>query len=124
MHSASLRLSVHRCVVVAILALGVFFLGAVPAMAQSASVSGTIKDPDQSVVSNAVVTLSNAQTGQTVQSTTDSAGRYGFAAVAAGTYRLEAHKDGFSPVVVASIVVADGQSVTENVAFPVAAASA
>jgi iron complex outermembrane receptor protein len=106
------------------LAIGILFSGAVSAMAQSASVSGTIKDPDQSVVGNAAVTLSNAATGQTVQGTTDSAGRYRFAAVAAGTYRLEAHRDGFAPAVVASIVVADEQSVTQDVVFAEAAASA
>jgi iron complex outermembrane recepter protein len=124
MHSVSIRLCVRRRVLVAMLALGAFFSGVVPAMAQSASVSGTIKDPDQSVVSNAAVTLSNTATGQSVQSTTDSAGRYSFAAVAAGTYRLEAHRDGFAPAVVASIVVAEGQSVTQDVVFAEAAASA
>jgi iron complex outermembrane receptor protein len=124
MHSLSVRLSVHRRVVIVMFALGVLFSGAVPAMAQSASVSGTIKDPDQSVVSNAAVTLSNAATGQSLQGTTDAAGRYSFAAVAAGTYRLEAHKDGFEPAVVASIVVAAGQSVTQDVVFAAAAANA
>jgi iron complex outermembrane receptor protein len=106
------------------LALGIFFLGAVPAMAQTASVSGTIKDPDQSVVGGAAVTLSNAATGQPVQGTTDAGGRFRFASLAAGTYRLEAHKDGFAPAVIASIVVADGQSVTQDVVFAEAAASA
>jgi iron complex outermembrane recepter protein len=124
MRHISVCLFLRRHVVLALLAVGVFFSGVVPAVAQSASVSGTVKDPDQSVVSNAVVTLSNAATGQSVQGTTDTAGRYSFAAVAAGTYRLEAHKDGFSPVVVASIVVADGQSVTRDVVFAEAAASA
>jgi iron complex outermembrane receptor protein len=124
MHFASLRLSMHRRALVVLLAIGIFFSGAVAAMAQSASVSGTIKDPDQSVVGGAVVTLSNAATGQSVQRVTDQAGRYRFAGVAAGTYRLEAHRDGFAPAVVASIGVAEGQSVTQDVVFAEAAASA
>jgi iron complex outermembrane receptor protein len=124
MHSLSVRLSVRRRVVLAMLALGIFISGAASAMAQSANVSGTIKDPDQSVVSNAVVTLTNAATGQSLQGTTDAAGRYSFTTVAAGTYRLEAHKDGFSPAVVAPIVVADGQRVSQDVVFAEAAASA
>lgn len=124
MHAASLRLFVYRCAVVVMLALGVFFSGAVSAVAQSASVSGMVKDPDQSVVGNAAVTLSNAATGQSLQATTDAAGRYRFAPVSAGTYRLEARKNGFAPAVVASIVVADGQSVTQDVVFAEAAASA
>src|ERR1700728_3289404 len=99
MHSASLRLSMHRCALLAMLAIGILFSGAVSAMAQSASVSGTIKDPDQSVVGGAAVTLRNAAAGQTVQGTTDAAGRYRFAGVMAGTYRLEARKDGFAPAV-------------------------
>ena len=103
MDSLSVRLSVHRRVIM--LAFSILTSAAVPAMAQSASVNGTIKDPDQSVVSNAAVTLSNAATGQSLQGMTDATGRYSFAAVAAGTYRLEAHKDGFEPAAGASIVV-------------------
>ncbi len=134
MHSLSERLSVRRRVVVALLAAGIFFSGAVAALGQAGSVSGTIKDPDQSVVGGAVVTLSEAVTGQAgqrvpavqaVQHTmTDAEGRYRFAAVAAGVYRLEARKDGFAAAVVASVVVAAGQRVTQDVGFAAAAASA
>ena len=93
------------------------------AFAQSGSVSGTIKDPDQSVVSNAVVTLSSAAMAQPLQTTTDEVGHYTLAGVQPGTYRLEARKDGFATVVVGALVVADGQSVTRDVAFALAAAS-
>jgi hypothetical protein len=73
-------------------------VGSLPAFAQSVQVSGTIKDPDQSVVSGAVVTLSNAQSATPLQTTTNGSGQYTFSSVAPGSYRLAAHKPGFVPV--------------------------
>ena len=86
-------------------------------MAQSASVSGTIKDPDQSVVEQCGGDAEQCCDGA-VGAACDGLRRDGIALLrGAGTYRLEAQKDGFAPAVVASIVVADGQSVTQDVVF-------
>jgi iron complex outermembrane receptor protein len=87
------------------------------------AVSGTIKDPDQSVVSHAVVTLSKGTRTAGFQTTTDDAGHYQFSAVPAGTYRLEARKDGFAVVDVDGVVVG-GQGVTRDVALTLSGASA
>ncbi len=92
-----------------------------PAFAQSAQVSGTIKDPDQSVVSGAVVTLSNAQTATPLQATTNDSGQYSFSSVAPGTYRLEAHKAGFVTAVIPVVVVSANQmTVIQDAAFSLA----
>ena len=98
--------------------------GSLQAFAQSSSVSGTIKDPDKSVVSNAVVTLSNPQIGTPLQTTTDQSGQYTFANVAPGTYRLEAHKAGFATIVVPSLSLSAGQSLTQDASFSLAGTSA
>jgi len=98
-------------------------LGSLQAFAQSAQVSGTIKDPDQSVVANAAITLRSSQTGLTFQTTTDQAGQYSFDSVLPGSYRLEISKAGFAPMVISSLTVADGQNVTRDGSISLAAAN-
>jgi len=99
-------------------------LGSLRAFAQSVQVSGTIKDPDQSVVGNAVVTLENSQTTPALQTTTNQAGQYVFNSVIPGTYRLEAHKPGFAPIVLPSLTVPAGQNITRDLSFALASTSA
>jgi iron complex outermembrane recepter protein len=99
-------------------------LGSLQAFAQSVQVSGTIKDPDQSVVGNAVVTLENSQTTPALQTTTNQAGQYVFNSVLPGTYRLEAHKPGFAPIVLPSLTVPAGQYITRDLSFALASTSA
>jgi iron complex outermembrane receptor protein len=91
--------------------------------AQSAQVSGTIKDPDQSLVANAAITLRNLQTGLTLQTTSDQAGQYSLAPVLPGSYRLEINKAGFAPIVISPLTTTDGQNATRDVSFSLAAAS-
>jgi iron complex outermembrane receptor protein len=92
-----------------------------PASAQSIQVSGTIKDPDQSVVSAAIVTLNSTQTATPLQTTTNDAGQYSFSSVAPGNYRLEAHKTGFVDAIVPSVIVTASQTtVTQDAAFALA----
>jgi iron complex outermembrane recepter protein len=102
------------------LLVGLILLGSCAALAQSAQVSGTIRDPDQSVVSNTFVTLGDVQARPVLQTTTNQAGQYTFTAVAPGTYRLEAHKAGFATFVIPSLVVLPGQSVTKDLSFVLA----
>jgi iron complex outermembrane recepter protein len=110
------------CIYLPFLAVLLLF-GSVHASAQSALVSGTIRDPDRPVVSNASVTLINVRSGVTLQTTTNQAGEYTFPSVDPGTYRLEAHKAGFGPVIMPSLAIAAGQNVSQNASFTVAGAS-
>ncbi|MGC1781792.1 MAG: TonB-dependent receptor [Acidobacteriaceae bacterium] len=93
------------------------------AFTQSAQVSGTVKDPNQSVVANAAVTLVNLQTSGTLQTTTDQAGHYAFAAVLPGTYKLEAQKTGFASIRIPTLSVSAGQDVVQDLSFSLAGAS-
>ncbi|QHN04667.1 TonB-dependent receptor [Granulicella sp. WH15] len=105
------------------LALFSWLLAASPAFAQTAQLSGTVKDPDQSVVANATVTLHSTQSSATLDAATNQSGQYTFSSVAPGTYSLEAHKAGFAPIVLPSIVLAAGQSLTRDLTFTLAGAS-
>src|SRR5580698_9128636 len=108
------RLSFYKNVRFRLSFLALFLLFvSLPALAQSVQVSGTIKDPDQSVVGNVVVSLVNVQTARTFQATTNESGQYTFSSVPQGTYRLEAHRPGFAPVVVPSLTISAGQDLTQ-----------
>jgi hypothetical protein len=58
-----------------------------PAFAQfeTASVLGTVRDPSGAVVAGAAVTLTNRDTGISVNATTDANGNYEFFTVRVGT---------------------------------------
>ena len=88
--------------------------------AQTAQVSGTARDPDQSVIGNAVVTLTSPSLPSPLQAVTNAAGQYTFGAVVPGTYRLEARRAGFATLVIPAIAVVDGNSVTQDLSFTVA----
>jgi TonB dependent receptor-like, beta-barrel/Carboxypeptidase regulatory-like domain/TonB-dependent Receptor Plug Domain len=63
----------------------------------SASISGTVTDPQGAVVAGASVVLLPAS-GSARQTQTDLQGNFTFASVASGEYRLAAHASGFSSV--------------------------
>jgi iron complex outermembrane receptor protein len=84
-------------------------------LAQSSQVSGVVKDPDQSVVVNAQVSLDGGQTH--LIATTNQAGVYSFSGVPTGVYTLTAQKAGFAPAKLSSVVVGENASITRDVAF-------
>jgi iron complex outermembrane recepter protein len=105
------------------LCLSFLMLASAQAFAQSSQLSGTIKDPDQSVVANATVTLENIQTSNTLQATTNQTGQYTFASVPPGTYKLEAKRSGFATIVVSALAIYAGQNMTRDLSFSLAGAS-
>jgi iron complex outermembrane receptor protein len=101
----------------------ILLFGSAHLFAQSARISGTIKDPDKSLVSNASITLISSQTGVTLHVLTNQLGQYTFTSVSPGTYRLEARKFGFASIVIPSLSIADGQNVIQDGSFGLAGAS-
>ena len=89
----------------------------VQSFAQSVQVNGTVTDPSQSAIVNAVVTLLDLQTSSSLQATTDDGGRYVFPSVAPGTYKLQAEKAGFTTGVVPSLTVTAGRAVTRDLSL-------
>jgi iron complex outermembrane receptor protein len=90
------------------------------ALAQSAKLAGVVRDPDQSVVGDASVTLANPAMNVILRSVTDQSGHYTFVAVTPGTYRLEAHKAGFATFVLPSLTVSGNDLISRDVVLDLA----
>ena len=68
----------------------------VAAQTHRASLRGTIYDTNQAVVTEATITLTSLETGETRTTTSGSDGEYAIASVPAGAYQLEVVKTNFS----------------------------
>jgi Carboxypeptidase regulatory-like domain/TonB-dependent Receptor Plug Domain len=97
-----------------------FVLCVAPLAAQvSANLSGTIADPSGAVVSAADITVTNAGTGATRHESTDSAGRYLFAALPPGQYQIQVQKSGFNDELRSGVNLAVNQAVTVDFSLKV-----
>ena len=72
-----------------------FFSGKINAQSGTTSVSGTVFDQQQKVISGAAVTLSNTEKGFVRTATTNDNGAFTFSGVQPGIYRLEVEMNGF-----------------------------
>ncbi len=71
----------------------------------SSSITGTVLDPANAVVPNAVVTLTDENTGSVRSGTTDSAGLFRFLNVSPGNYTISIQVSGFKNLVQSNIAV-------------------
>jgi Carboxypeptidase regulatory-like domain/Ankyrin repeats (3 copies)/Ankyrin repeats (many copies) len=76
----------------------------------SGDLGGTLTDQNGAVIVSALVSASNAETGQYFSSMTDAEGRYQFAGLPAGRYKLRFEAIGFEPREIPFIQVSDGES--------------
>ncbi|MBL8291681.1 MAG: TonB-dependent receptor, partial [Bryobacterales bacterium] len=88
MHSQAIRVSLG-----ALWALGSLL------HAQTSTIQGLIADGSDATVQAAVVTVTNLATGVPATAVTNERGLYSIPLLAAGTYRIEAAKDGFAPAI-------------------------
>jgi len=72
---------------------------------ETATVLGTIRDTSTASVPDAIVTLTNTDTGIALKKMTSSTGDYEFPAVKVGTYVVTAEKPGFSVALVDNVQV-------------------
>jgi hypothetical protein len=91
-----------------------FFNLALTALAQTSrgTVSGTITDPNSSVIAGATVTLTNTATTVSRSTVTNSQGIYRFDAVDLGDYTIKFTATGFGEVVKSNVVVSANQTAT------------
>lgn len=82
---------------------------AAPAIAQNASLVGTVKDPQDASIANATVTLTNSDTGVSQITKTDAAGYFEFPFVKPGNYSLKAEQAGFKTFAQSSFTLAVDQ---------------
>src|SRR5579864_6288022 len=101
----------RRC----ILACGIFsfllFMSA-SALAQEASVIGSVSDESKAVVPGATITATNLATGGVSTAISDERGEYRLLKLPPGRYKLQAELPGFATVVVASVELLVGQNAT------------
>ncbi|HYL78613.1 MAG TPA: carboxypeptidase-like regulatory domain-containing protein [Bryobacteraceae bacterium] len=101
-----------------LISVSVVFLFALCLNAQSlSSLVGTVTDPTGAVIPGAHLTLSNVATDAQREDTADQQGRYTFAQMQPGTYKLVAKAPGFNDVVVNNIRLLVNTPATVNVAF-------
>jgi hypothetical protein len=83
---------------------------AAPAAAQfeTATVVGTVRDSSGAVVADAKVTLTNSQTGVSIERMSDANGNFEFFTVRIGSYVVSAEKSGFAVAVADDIQVTVG----------------
>ncbi len=102
---------VRRCATILALVL-VSCAVSLRAQVGAASLSGIVGDPTGAVVPGATVTLSNVGTGAARAATTDQAGGFTFAAVAAGDYNLMVTARGFEKYAQSGIHLSAGDAKT------------
>src|SRR5262249_60918800 len=76
----------------------------------SADISGTVFDPTKALVSGAVVTATNNETGLARTATTDSSGSYRITLLPPGEYEVKVKAEGFNLQVKRGIVLTVGQT--------------
>ena len=111
---------------VLVLLLFVCLGGALPVWSQSASsgtVSGSVADPSNAVVSGATITLTDIATNIPRTATSNASGRYFFADVTPGTYTLTVSKAGFATTKTDNQIVQVGVNLTVNLALQVGGAN-
>src|SRR5437870_3266822 len=76
---------------------------------------GNVHDASDAAVAGATVTITNVNTNQSRQTTTDEVGSYSFPTLEAGTYTLRVTKEGFSAVSQSDVVVSINNITRVNV---------
>src|SRR6476661_8706142 len=107
-------LSFRRCSTILMVMVALFVL-AIGAHAQTitGSISGSIMDATGGMIPGAIVTLNSEKTGQARASTSDSEGRFNFAALQPGLYALKVERQGFQTLEQRGIIL----SANENLAL-------
>ncbi len=97
-----------------VFALFLVLLASLPAHSQvdyaTATLKGTVLDPQGAVISGATVSATNSRTGTSRAVKTQSEGRYQIAALPPGTYQVSFEKQGFAKQVVDHLDLTVGQS--------------
>jgi Carboxypeptidase regulatory-like domain len=84
-----------------------------------ATLSGTVTDPSQAVVSDAEINVKNTGTGAVRSTATDSAGQYQALSMPIGDYEIHVKKNGFAEAIRTGVRLVVGQDATVNFALSV-----
>src|SRR5260370_10784709 len=86
---------------------------------EHATITGTVTDRSNAMVTNAEITLTNPATGQVRKTTTNTSGLYLFANVGVGHFTLDAAATGFQKLTKTDIVVNTAQALKEDLTLTV-----
>src|SRR5260370_42110647 len=86
---------------------------------ENATITGTVTDRSNTMVTNAEITLTNPATGQVRKTTTNTSGLYLFANVGVGHFTLDAAATGFQKLTTTDIVVSTAQALKEDLTLRV-----
>ena len=102
-----------------VLALFVFLVAARASAQTSATISGTVEDPNRSVLPGVTVTLRNVDTALTRTTVTGTEGRYVIAGLTPGSYELRAELANFKPYVRRGVQLTIAQALVLNITMEV-----
>ncbi|SPE43514.1 conserved exported hypothetical protein [Candidatus Sulfopaludibacter sp. SbA3] len=109
--------------VLVLLALAALLSTAAFGQGTTTLISGTVLDPSGAAVPGSHVTVTNAETGQAIQTVTNEKGEYVVPSVPSGTYRVAFSNTGFRSEVKEGVVVEAGVPVTVNVKLEIGQAT-
>jgi len=89
------------------------------AIAQNASVSGTVSDPSGAAIVGATVSAINTGTGIVSPTTTNQSGVYVFPSLPPGNYSFSAEQPGFNKETVSGVILEIGSQLTVNLALQI-----
>ena len=87
---------------------------------EPASIGGTITDPQQALVPDALVTLHDRSSGLRLRVTTDASGDFRFRSLRPGEYLVEVESRGFAPVSLSGLRVEAGQDLVRDIVLQLA----
>ncbi len=117
MKETALHLLIRAIVVGILLGIAMPFIFA-QSQALNGQIEGTVLDQKGAAVPNAVITVTNIETGTTRTVTTDESGVYRFPLLPLGTYRMTTEAANFKKLVHEGITLATGQTATVDLNLP------
>ena len=99
------------------------FAGQLSAQTETASISGTIRDPQGVTVPGAEVKVTRLETGAATASTTNAVGIYAFTALPPGHYRLIVRSRGFKEIETRELLLSVQQRLEQNFALEIGSLS-
>lgn len=103
----------------ALVLLGLVFPLGVCGQVDTGAISGTVKDASGGVMPGVTVTLTNEDSGQSISTTSGSAGQYTFSPVKIGHYSVSAETSGFQKVRQKNVTVDVQEKVVVDFTLPV-----
>jgi hypothetical protein len=102
----------HFCLILVAFCLLAPYLFTAPAKAQTASVGGVIRDPNEQVIGGAKIALLNTQTGIARDVATNDEGVFWFTNVSPGAYSITVEHEGFKATHIEDLTLTVNQSFT------------